>query len=236
MNAPPGEMPRWTASSLLLLSLVSLQAAEALLSPGWPHVLALTSRHAAGVSRVVHLSASAEDGVVAELEVRLGRQLTPVEVALAHEAVESALNGLEARLGQSAPRRLEVKDVGAGEETAGTPSDGAARAAASWGSWRNRAPTDSKATARHILVDSEHEALSLLKKLAFGADFETLATEHSLCPSKDKGGALGVFAPGDMAQEFSSFVFDQSSPLGTPLGPVKTPFGYHVVVIDERTP
>ena len=227
-----------TIRTLLSMLLVVLQAAEAaLLSRARPHAFSGTSRrHASlGARRVVHARASAEDSVVEELAVRLGRQLAPVEVALAKEAVESALNGLEARLGRSTPRRLEVVDVGADTEASDAPS-GAAHAAAAWGSWRNRAPTDARARAHHVLVDSETEALSLLKKLTFGADFETIAAEHSLCPSKDKGGDLGFFAPGDMAQEFSSFVFDETSPVGTPLGPVKTPFGYHIVVIDERTP
>ena len=49
------------------------------------------------------------------------------------------------------------------------------------------------------------------------------------------GGDLGEFEPGDMAAEFDAFVFDASSPVGVPLGPVRTPFGYHVVIIDERT-
>ena len=112
---------------------------------------------------------------------------------------------------------------------------GATAAAASWGSWRVRAPTDAKARAHHVLVDSEAQALSLLKQLAFGADIGQLAAEHSACPSKDRGGDLGEFVPGDMATEFDAFVFDASSPVGVPLGPVRTPFGYHVVVIDERT-
>ena len=66
-------------------------------------------------------------------------------------------------------------------------------------------------------------------------DITELAKEHSLCPSKDTGGDLGEFVPGDMAVEFDAFVFDERSPTGTPLGPVRTPFGYHIIVIDERT-
>ena len=114
-------------------------------------------------------------------------------------------------------------------------ANGAALAAASWGSWRVRDTSGFKARARHVLVSSEDEALSLMKQLAFGADIGQLAAQHSLCPSKDNGGDLGAFGPGDMAEEFESFVFDEKSPIGVPLGPVKTPFGYHLIVIDERT-
>ena len=109
--------------------------------------------------RGVHARASAaEDGAVEELEVRLGRKLTPVEVVLAREAVEGALRGLEARLGRSAPRRLEVVDLGEGAEATARQrglqdaSGGAARAAASWGSWRVRAPSDARARVHHVLV------------------------------------------------------------------------------------
>ena len=120
-------------------------------------------------------------------------------------------------------------------QTQQDPANGAALAAASWGSWRVRDTSGFKARARHVLVSSEDEALSLMKQLAFGADIGQLAAQHSLCPSKDKGGDLGAFGPGDMAEEFESFVFDEKSPVGVPLGPVKTPFGYHLIVIDERT-
>ena len=111
----------------------------------------------------------------------------------------------------------------------------AALAAASWGAWRMQPPSNATVRARHILVNDEDKAVALLKELAFGAEIEELAAEHSLCPSRAKGGDLGVFRRGDMAEEFEAFVFDESSPIGTPLGPVRTPFGYHVVVIDERT-
>ena len=76
--------------------------------------------------------------------------------------------------------------------------------------------------------------LALLRQLTFGADLGQLAAEHSLCPSKDEGGDLGVFGVGEMVEEFETFVFDESSPVGEPLGPLRTPFGYHVIVIDER--
>lgn len=112
---------------------------------------------------------------------------------------------------------------------------GAALASANWGAWRVRAPTNATARARHVLVDSEEKAIQLLKELTFGAEIGQLAAQHSQCPSKEKGGDLGEFKPGDMVEEFESFVFDASSPIGVPLGPVRTPFGYHVIIIDERT-
>ena len=129
-----------------------------------------------------------------------------------------------------APRPSTAEDA----SQRGPNAEGAAQASASWGTWRVREPTNATARARHILVDSEEKALAMLKQLAFGAELGQLAAEHSLCPSKDAGGDLGVFKPGDMAEEFDAFVFTETSPVGTPLGPFATPFGYHVVIIDER--
>ena len=223
-----------------MLCLASLQATEAFAllhaPPRSDGVSALSCaaspRAMVDVRRANQLQASAAaDSTIADLEARLGRRLTPVETEFAREAVDTKLNELEARFLRT---QLQASDSEAtvGEEQAG---GAAAAAAASWGSWRIRGPTDAKARAHHVLVDSEAKALSLLKEMAFGAEIASLAAEHSLCPSKDKGGDLGVFVPGDMAVEFDAFIFDERSPLGVPLGPVKTPFGYHVVVIDERT-
>ena len=123
------------------------------------------------------------------------------------------------------------------ESDSNEKADGAALAAASWGSWRERAPTKSKAVAQHILVASEAQASFLLQQLTSGAQstFAALASEYSLCPSKERGGELGVFVPGDMAEDFDAFVFSESTPVGVPLGPLKTIFGWHVVLITERT-
>ena len=53
----------------------------------------------------------------------------------------------------------------------------------------------SQITASHILVEKEHEAEDLLKKLAAGESFETLAKQYSQCPSGKQGGMLGTFGP-----------------------------------------
>ncbi|AOV98359.1 peptidylprolyl isomerase [Edwardsiella hoshinae] len=88
------------------------------------------------------------------------------------------------------------------------------------------------AAALHILVDSQAEAEALLQKLRRGANFQTLARRHSRCPSKRQGGDLGEFRQGSMVPEFDRAVF--SSPLLTPIGPVKTRFGYHIIKVLYR--
>ena len=91
----------------------------------------------------------------------------------------------------------------------------------------------SRASARHILVDSESQCQDLKKQIEDGADFAEVAREHSSCPSGQKGGALGEFGPGQMVKEFDEVVF--SADLNTVQGPVKTQFGYHLLEITSRT-
>lgn len=90
----------------------------------------------------------------------------------------------------------------------------------------------SKATARHILVDSEDLCASLKQKIEDGADFVEVAKEHSSCPSGVNGGDLGEFGPGQMVKEFDEVVFNED--LDTVHGPVKTQFGYHLLEITSR--
>lgn len=90
-----------------------------------------------------------------------------------------------------------------------------------------------KASARHILVDSESLCQELIDKINSGEDFGALARAHSKCPSGKDGGDLGQFGPGQMVPEFDRVVFNED--VGIPHGPVKTDFGYHVVEITGRS-
>lgn len=89
-----------------------------------------------------------------------------------------------------------------------------------------------KASARHILVESEEQCNDLKQQIADGADFASVAREHSTCPSSAQGGDLGTFGPGMMVAEFDEVVF--SGEVGTVHGPVQTQFGYHLVEITSR--
>jgi len=90
-----------------------------------------------------------------------------------------------------------------------------------------------KATARHILVDSEEVCLELKKEIEQGTDFANVAKDNSSCPSSAQGGDLGEFSPGMMVPEFDKVVF--SAPLNTAVqGPVKTQFGYHLLEVTSR--
>ncbi|NIQ13872.1 MAG: peptidylprolyl isomerase [Candidatus Dadabacteria bacterium] len=90
-----------------------------------------------------------------------------------------------------------------------------------------------KASARHILVDTEEQCNDLKTQIENGADFAEVAAEHSNCPSGKRGGELGEFSPGQMVKEFDDVVF--SAELNQVHGPVKTQFGYHLLEITSRT-
>lgn len=90
-----------------------------------------------------------------------------------------------------------------------------------------------RASARHILVDSEEKCNELKAKIESGSDFAEIARNFSTCPSGQQGGALGEFGPGQMVKEFDDVVF--SGELNKVLGPVKTQFGYHLLEVTSRS-
>lgn len=92
-----------------------------------------------------------------------------------------------------------------------------------------------KASARHILVKTEKEALELKSQIEGGADFASLAKKHSSCPSGKGGGDLGVFDKGAMVPEFDKVVFG-ALPINETSSPVKTQFGYHLIQVTKRLP
>ncbi|MBW4083406.1 peptidylprolyl isomerase [Paenibacillus sp. S150] len=87
--------------------------------------------------------------------------------------------------------------------------------------------------ASHILVETQEEADAIVKQLADGADFATLAQEKSTdTGSKDNGGDLDFFKKGDMVAEFSDAAFKLK--VGETSGAVKTDYGYHIIKVTDR--
>ena len=91
----------------------------------------------------------------------------------------------------------------------------------------------SKATARHILVNTEEECNDIKNKIENGSDFADMAKQLSQCPSGQRGGDLGEFSPGQMVQEFDQVVFSED--IGKVHGPVQTQFGFHLIEITTRS-
>ncbi|MDU8927870.1 peptidylprolyl isomerase [Alisedimentitalea sp. MJ-SS2] len=86
--------------------------------------------------------------------------------------------------------------------------------------------------ASHILVESENEAKALISRLEGGADFATLAKEHSTGPSGPSGGDLGWFGvTRRMVPEFQAAV--DVMEIGSVSAPVETEFGWHVIMLIE---
>jgi foldase protein PrsA len=82
--------------------------------------------------------------------------------------------------------------------------------------------------ARHILVDTEEEALEIISRLENGEDFAGIAKESSKdTGSKEQGGDLGFFPRGEMVKEFEETAFNLE--VGGRSAPVKTSYGYHVI-------
>ncbi len=91
-------------------------------------------------------------------------------------------------------------------------------------------------TAKHILVPSLALAQTIETQLKSNpSSFADLAKKYSTDPgSKDKGGELGTFRRGQMVPAFDKVAF--SAPVGQVSAPVKSPFGYHIIVVESRTP
>jgi len=90
-----------------------------------------------------------------------------------------------------------------------------------------------RATARHILVETQDKCEDIKKQIEAGTDFAELARQHSKCPSGQQGGELGEFTSGQMVKEFDDVVF--SSEPGRVHGPIETQFGFHLIEITSRT-
>ena len=108
------------------------------------------------------------------------------------------------------------------------------------------------ARASHILVKDEAQAKDIKERLAAGTiDFAEAAMQYSTCNSASRGGKLGKFNPGSMVAEFDDVVFGlydtgelnpkNEAALFKPKydvdvvhGPIKTSFGYHLILIETR--
>lgn len=103
-------------------------------------------------------------------------------------------------------------------------------------------PEGEQVRARHILVRSMDEATEaaarrkaqeILRQIRSGADFAEMARLHSDDTSASQGGDLGFFGRGEMVTEFEEVAF--SLPPGQVSEVVKTPFGFHIIQVLEKS-
>lgn len=97
--------------------------------------------------------------------------------------------------------------------------------------------TGSEYKARHILVETEAEAREIIAQLKKDpGSFEKLAMEKSRdAGSRVRGGDLGWFDVSRMVPEFSSAVSKLEKGAFTQQ-PVKTQYGYHVILLEDSRP
>ena len=106
--------------------------------------------------------------------------------------------------------------------------------------------------ARHILIRTRGSSIPLLpnqddlseedalakanqirSKIAAGEDFSEFArTESADTGSRDKGGELGFFKHGQMMPSFEEAAYALN--IGELSPPVKTPYGYHIIQLEEK--
>jgi len=85
--------------------------------------------------------------------------------------------------------------------------------------------------ASHILCTEAKSAEALIAQINSGAQFSTLAKEHSTCGSSDAGGCLGQLSPGDTVPEFETAMRMLKEGQITQ-EPVQTRFGFHIIRLD----
>ncbi|UNE54557.1 peptidylprolyl isomerase [Bartonella machadoae] len=94
-------------------------------------------------------------------------------------------------------------------------------------------PKEDEVKARHILVKTKKEAEAIIKRLSKGESFEEIAKKSSTDGSAAVGGDLGYFSHGQMVKPFEDAAF------GLKVGeytkkPVESPFGWHVIKVEDR--
>lgn len=86
--------------------------------------------------------------------------------------------------------------------------------------------------ARHILLKTEEEARAVIAELEKGAEFTGLASRSIEPGAAERGGDLGWFLPGQMVKPFADAVI-QMEPGSYSTEPVKTRFGWHVILLED---
>jgi peptidyl-prolyl cis-trans isomerase C len=94
-------------------------------------------------------------------------------------------------------------------------------------------PEEKEIHLRHILVDKEETAKSVIKALEGGADFKKLASTKSKDATAKEGGDLGYFRKSELPQELADAAFALSAGSYSKT-PIKTDFGWHILKVDEK--
>jgi Parvulin-like peptidyl-prolyl isomerase len=180
---------------------------------------------------------------------KIAEQIAEIK-ALAQEAEKRKLHETEKVQQQLAFQRQNVLASLLVQELLAnsTPSEADLRKA-----YEEKKPEFETVTARHILVrmqgspvplrdkeqkdltdaEAQAKAKEIQQKIQAGADFSELAkAESDDTASGANGGVLGTFSRGQMVPEFEQAAF--ALEVGKVSDPVKTNFGYHLILVDEH--
>ncbi len=91
---------------------------------------------------------------------------------------------------------------------------------------------DKQYKVRHILVDKEDDAKDIIAKLDKGEKFEDLAKASKDPGSREHGGELGWAAPTNYVKPFSEAMVKLEKSKYT-AAPVKSDFGYHIILLED---
>ncbi|KEG19882.1 peptidylprolyl isomerase [Bartonella bacilliformis] len=94
-------------------------------------------------------------------------------------------------------------------------------------------PKEDEVKARHILVKTKKEAEAIIKRLKKGENFENIAKKDSTDGSAAVGGDLGYFSYGQMVKPFEDAAFSLKVGEYTK-NPVESPFGWHIIKVEDR--
>jgi peptidyl-prolyl cis-trans isomerase C len=195
------------------------------------------------VMRRVMLDAVAKEGLslsddeFAEVKAELSAELPP-GVTLESYMEETGVTESEMREQMTVRKMILAK-----ADSAEKPSDDEIKAF--FEENKEGFAQDASVSASHILVKvdaSDDDAAkaakrerieALRKQIVEGADFAQLAAENSDCPSASSGGDLGSFGRGQMVPAFEDAAFSQ--PVGEVGEVVETQFGYHLVLVTDKT-
>jgi peptidyl-prolyl cis-trans isomerase C len=89
--------------------------------------------------------------------------------------------------------------------------------------------------SRHVLVEKEDDAKAIIANLKKGAKFEELAKQSKDPGSKENGGDLGWSSVASYVKPFGEALAHLEKGKYTET-PVKTEFGYHVILLEDSRP
>lgn len=166
----------------------------------------------------------------AEIEAQIEELVGPLleggmsleELLLANNTTPAGLNAIASQVMMQGKVQDELA------RSVSTPTDDDLRQ-----SYEEILMSEANVCSAHILVESEEEAQAVVDRAMAGEVFADLAVELSTGPSGPGGGDLGCSAPSQFVAEFADATLQAE--VGVPFGPVRTSFGWHVILVTERT-